>query len=269
MTLQVTHLGTGSRGNATLLCTDEVNLLLDCGFSGKELERRLALLELKPEDLDAIAVSHHHNDHSKGALIASRRWGIPLHMNFDTCARLGLDPVNDCTLFEALGRIEFSDDLSLLPVPVEHDNADNVGFIISHRGERAAVVTDLGSWSAELTRHLGRCTHISLEANYDHGRLLGGPYPDRLKQRIMGRGGHLSNEQAATLLSEVCGPATRSVVLCHLSEQNNQPHLAESEVLMSIENQFDGDLAISLQSGPEFSHYIGQVEPERLSSAHV
>ena len=269
MTLQVTHLGTGSRGNATLLCTDEVNLLLDCGFSGKELERRLALLELKPEDLDAIAVSHHHNDHSKGALIANRRWGIPLHMNFDTCARLGLDPVNDCTLFEALGRVEFADDLSLLPVPVEHGDAVNVGFIVSHRGERAAVVTDLGSWTTELVQHLGRCTHISLEANYDHGRLLGGPYPDRLKQRIMSRGGHLSNEQAATLLSEVCGPATRSVVLCHLSEQNNQPHLAESEVLMSIENQFDGDLSISLQSGPEFSHYLGQMEPERLSGAQV
>jgi len=120
-----------------------------------------------------------------------------------------------------------------------------------------------------LVRHLGRCTHISLEANYDHGRLLGGPYPDRLKQRIMGRGGHLSNEQAADLLSEVCGPATRSVVLCHLSAQNNQPHLAESEVLMNIDDLFDGDLSISLQSGPEFSHYLHQVEPERLTCAQV
>jgi phosphoribosyl 1,2-cyclic phosphodiesterase len=265
MTLSITHLGSGSGGNATLLATAESRILIDCGFSGRQLERRLELLEMKPTDLDAILISHHHSDHSKGALIANRKWGIPLMMNFETCAKLGLDPVNECKLFEALDMIEMGPDLSILPVPVYHDGADNVGFIASHLGERAAVVTDLGSWSDELARHLKGCVHISVEANYDSNRLWNGPYPERLKQRIAGRGGHLSNRQTAELLSHVITKQTRSVVLCHLSAQNNAPHIAESEVLLEIDDFFEGDISISTQEGPEFSHYLGQAEPERVT----
>ncbi len=265
MTLSITHLGSGSGGNATLLATEESRILIDCGFSGRQLERRLGLLEMKPTDLDAILVSHFHGDHSKGALIANKRWDIPLMMNFETCARLGLDPVNECKLFEALGRIESAPDLSLLAVPVNHGDADNVGFIASRLGERAAVVTDLGSWSDELVQHLKGCVHISIEANYDSKRLWEGPYPDRLKQRIAGRGGHLSNRQTAELLSHVITNHTRSVVLCHLSAQNNAPHIAESEVLLEIDDFFEGDISISTQEGPEFSHYLGQAEPERVT----
>ena len=94
---------------------------------------------------------------------------------------------------------------------------------------------------------------------------MSGPYPDRLKNRIMGRGGHLSNEQTGILLSEVIDKNTKSIVLTHLSEKNNQPHLAESTVLYHIDDIFTGDIAISLQDGPEFSHFIGQSEKENMS----
>ncbi len=266
MTLSITHLGSGSSGNATLLATDETKVLVDCGFSGKQLEKRLSLLEITPDELDAILITHHHSDHSKGAPIVSRKWGVPLHMNFETCSQLGLDPVNECRLFEPLERIELGDDLSMLPVPVTHDGADNVGFIANHAGERAGVVTDLGSWNDQLAKHLSDCVHISIEANYDSNRLWNGPYPERLKQRISGRGGHLSNRQTAELLANVVGSHTRSIVLCHLSDQNNAPHLAESEVLFSLEEIFEGDLAISLQQGPEFSHFLGQSEAEKIQA---
>ncbi|MBO58145.1 MAG: MBL fold metallo-hydrolase [Euryarchaeota archaeon] len=264
MTLSITHLGSGSSGNATLLSTDETKILIDCGFSGRQIEKRLSLLEISPEDIDAILISHHHIDHSRGAMITQKRWGTKIQSNFETCARLGMDPVNECRIFEPLNRIEFGSDLSILPISVNHDGADNVGFIASHGGERAAIVTDLGSWNDELVRHMSECVHISLEANYDTKKLWNGPYPDNLKQRISGRGGHLSNRQTAELLANVTNKKTRSIVLCHLSEQNNAPHIAESEVLLEIDEVFDGDISISKKDGPEFSHYLGQSEPEKL-----
>ena len=88
MTLSITHLGSGSSGNATLLATDEAKILIDCGFSGRQLEKRLAMLEMTPKDLDAILISHHHTDHSKGAPIIQKRWGTPVQANFETCARI-------------------------------------------------------------------------------------------------------------------------------------------------------------------------------------
>ncbi len=264
MTLSITHLGSGSRGNATLIATDETKILVDCGFSGKQIEKRLGLLEISPKDLDAILISHHHIDHSRGATITQKRWGTEIWANFETCARMGMDPVNECRLLEPLTRIDVGGDLSILPVSLNHDEADNVGFIASHRGERAAIVTDLGSWNDELVRHMSECVHISIEANYDSNRLWSGPYPERLKQRIGGRGGHLSNRQTADLLSNVVGDHTRSIVLSHLSAQNNAPHLAESEVLLEIDEVFTGDISISTQEGPEFSHYLGQAESEKI-----
>jgi phosphoribosyl 1,2-cyclic phosphodiesterase len=171
--------------------------------------------------------------------------------------------------FDSLDLIQVSDDLSVLPVPVPHSGADNVAFVASHNGQRAAVITDLGSWTDELITHVRGCEHIAIEANYDHNRLMNGPYPFSLKDRISGRGGHLSNDQTGQFLAQVCTPATRSISLTHLSEKNNQPHLAESTVLYHIDEVFSGDITISLQDGPENSHYIGRtVEQPNASDIH-
>ena len=264
MPLEITHLGSGSRGNATLISAGESHVLVDCGFSGRQMEARLARVGVDPTDINAILLSHHHTDHGQGAGIFQRRWGAPIHANFTTCANLGFDPVNECRIFESLERLQVTPDISVLPVPVPHDGAENVGFILSDgRGGRAAVVTDLGEATDELVHHLRGCEHISIEANYDAKRLALGPYPPRLKQRISGRGGHLSNRQTAELLAEVITDRTSSVVLCHLSESNNAPHMAESEVLFEVED-FEGDLRISLQDGPDFSHILGEVEAEPI-----
>ena len=174
--------------------------------------------------------------------------------------------------FESLDMIHVSSDLVVLPVPVPHSGADNVAFIASHNGGRAAVITDLGSWTEELVTHVRGCEHIAIEANYDHNRLMNGPYPYSLKNRISGRGGHLSNNQTGQFLAQVCTPATKSISLTHLSEKNNRPHLAESTVLYHIDEVFTGDISISLQDGPERSHYIAkgeQVEPSKtLNPTH-
>ena len=117
-----------------------------------------------------------------------------------------------------------------------------------------------------ILRHLAGCSHISIEANYDHSRLMGGPYPNSLKKRISGRGGHLSNAQTSEILQRVCHENLESVVLCHLSEKNNAPHLAESEVLMAVGDSFKGSISISRQTGPEFSNWIGRAEPQRVAT---
>ena len=108
------------------------------------------------------------------------------------------------------------------------------------------------------------CSHISIESNYDQQKLMDGPYPDSLKRRISGRGGHLSNLQTASILQEVVTPLTKSIVLCHLSEKNNAPHLAESETLMKIHDIFQGDLSISGSLGPDFTHVLGVAPSKKI-----
>ena len=258
MSLRITHLGSGSKGNATLLETEHVRVLVDQGFSGVSLERRLKLLDLHPEDLDAILVTHHHCDHGGGALIAQRRWGLRVYANARTAEELGL--IEDLwQAFDALEAIQLGPDLAMLPVSVPHSGADNVAFIASHQGKRAAFITDLGSWTDELVRHVRGCEHISVEANYDERLLKQGPYPRSLKERISGRGGHLSNDQTGSFLAEVVTEATSSITLTHLSDMNNRPHLAESTVLYHLDGRFQGDIRLSMQDGPEFSVFLGDV----------
>ena len=259
--MTITHLGTGSRGNSTLLETPNAKILVDQGFSGVQLKKRLARLNLEPEDIDCVVISHHHGDHGGGACVVQSKWNIPVLANERTALELGLNP-ELTKYFDSLDLVKIGDDLTLLPVPVPHDGSDNVAFIASHGGERAAIITDLGSWTDELITHVRGCEHISIESNYDHHRLVSGPYPYSLKDRITGRGGHLSNDQTGQFLAEVCTEATRTITLTHLSERNNMPHIAESTVLYYIDEIFSGDLKISMQDGPEFSHYIGEVTEE-------
>ena len=183
--------------------------------------------------------------------------------NDRTATALNLD-LRSVQLFESLEALNFAEDPALLPVPVTHSGADNVAFIASHRGERGAVITDLGSWTDELVNHVSGCQHISIEANYDHNRLWNGPYPMRLKDRIAGRGGHLSNDQTGQFLSQVVDKNTRSC-FDPFVRKNNAPHLAESTVLYHLDELFEGDIQISLQDGPEFTHHIGQTEAERVA----
>ncbi|MDP6870320.1 MAG: MBL fold metallo-hydrolase [Candidatus Poseidoniaceae archaeon] len=259
--MSFTHLGTGSRGNSTLIECGDYKVLVDQGFSGRQLERRLARMEIKPSEINAILLTHHHGDHGGGAAIATKRWDIPIICNYKTATSLNLE-IEKTRIFENLEVIKIAEDFALLPVPVPHSGADNVAFVASHNGERGAVVTDLGSWTNELANHLHGCQHISIEANYDHNKLWNGPYPSSLKERISSRGGHLSNDQTGQFLANVVTENTRSIVLTHLSEQNNAPHIAESSVLYHLDDLFEGDIRISLQDGPDFTHHVGQSEAE-------
>ena len=266
MGIGITHLGSGSRGNSTLLSTEDCNILVDSGFSLVQMEKRLGVAGINPMTIDSIVVTHHHKDHSCSALRASKKWGSSLRCNLGTATRMGWRPIEECATFGNLERVEFSPTLSMIAIPVPHDDADNVAVIASEKsGDRAAVVTDLGEAPRDLVKHLSTCNHISIESNYDHSRLMGGPYPDSLKRRISGRGGHLSNRQTGRVLREVVERGVlESIALCHLSEKNNAPHLAESEVLLAVDDEYDGIISIAKQTGPEFSYQTGQLEHESL-----
>ena len=265
MGLEITHLGSGSRGNSTLLVSNDSKILIDCGFSLKQTELRLSRIDVDPKTIDAIIVTHHHGDHSKSALRASEKWGARLYSNIETAIKMGWNPISECRTFADLERLEISDSLSILPIPIPHDDAENIALIVSNgEGLRAGFATDLGEATVELKRHLKGCSHISIEANYDHQRLMQGPYPDSLKRRITGRGGHLSNSQTADILSEILTSDLKTIVLCHLSDKNNAPHIAESEVLMQIADDFEGSIFISGQDGPDFKIIVGDKDLKKI-----
>tara|TARA_B100000686_G_C16758756_1_gene957305 strand:+ start:549 stop:1391 length:843 start_codon:yes stop_codon:yes gene_type:complete len=267
MSIGITHLGSGSRGNATVISSGEYNVLVDCGFSLRQTEKRLRIAGFDPNSINSIVVTHHHKDHSASALRASKKWSSNLYCNSETASRMKLVE-NEYSVFGSLDRIQFSSELSMLAIPVPHEDADNVALVASDgKGERAAIVTDLGEAPDDLIKHLSGCNHISIEANYDHEKLMSGPYPDSLKRRISGRGGHLSNRQTGEVLLRSMSERLKSIVLCHLSESNNAPHLAESEVLLAIGDEFEGNISISKQEGPEFSYWTGQSEPSKILAA--
>ncbi|DAC55931.1 MAG TPA: MBL fold metallo-hydrolase, partial [Candidatus Poseidoniales archaeon] len=136
MTMTITHLGTGSRGNSTLLETPRAKVLIDQGFSGTQLAKRLARLQLTPEDIDCVFITHHHGDHGGGAKLVQTKWNIPVLANERTALELDLVP-ELTTHFEALDLVRVGEDLAVLPVPVPHAGSDNVAFVASHGGERA------------------------------------------------------------------------------------------------------------------------------------
>lgn len=217
-------LGSGSRGNATYVEEGATRLLIDAGFSGKELARRLAMIGREPEQLTALLITHEHHDHITGAGILSRRFSLPVYINHPTyqaaAARLG-------RLYEhrqfATGTPFSVGCLSVHPFSVSHDTADPVGFVIAGSRYRLGYCTDTGVITTLMKYQLGRCHGLVLEANHDPVMLRNGPYPPQLKQRVHSNQGHLANRDAASFVRALAGGPLRALVLAHVSETNNHP----------------------------------------------
>ncbi len=225
--MKVCVLGSGSRGNCTLVESGGTTLLIDAGFSGVEIQRRLDLIGRDLDSITAILVTHEHNDHISGVGVASRRCRIPVYANPATHlaaeARLG-------TLFS---RLEFNTgekfevgDLQVHPFAVSHDTVDPVGYVISDGRNSAGYCTDTGRVTTLIEHHLGKCDVVVLESNHDPDMLRDGPYPLYLQQRVRSNQGHLANGDTGRLLRKLAGNGLNHVVLAHLSEVNNLPELA-------------------------------------------
>ncbi len=224
---------------------------MDSGLSGRELERRLRQAGLSPRSLTAILVSHEHRDHTAGVGVAARRFNRPVYMNERTW--------NSCRT--VLGKIESRPfetgqafnlgPINIHPFSVAHDAADPVGFRFTCNGTRLGLVTDLGTPTNLVKTHMAGCHGLIIESNHDPQMLMEGPYPWDLKRRVRGRKGHLSNIEAAKLLSELAHGGLKQVVLAHLSETNNKPELALSEAGSSFPHaSSDFSLEAASQDAP-------------------
>lgn len=219
-------LGSGSRGNAVFVEASETAILIDCGFSGREISSRLESIGVGMDDLNAIFITHEHHDHTSGAGVVSRRCRIPLFANRQTYENGGkrLHKPHQHREFDTGESIVFRD-LIIRSFSLSHDAADPVGFIVSDGDVSLGVCTDTGIISKLLRHRLQGCNGLILEFNHDARMLQSGPYPLPLKQRVQSNKGHLANHDGAALLEALIHPRLQWVVAAHLSEINNVPDL--------------------------------------------
>ncbi len=233
--LTVCALASGSRGNAIYVSDGATALLVDAGLSGIEIQRRLNSKGLCADDLDAILVTHEHDDHIRGVGVLSRRFDLPVYISRTTeTAAPQLGKLHRTINFDC-GTTFNINNFIIHPFSISHDAMDPAGFTIKQNGSKVGIATDLGVATAMVKAHLKECSLLILEANHDPEMLAQGSYPWPLKQRIKGRTGHLSNVESKTLLAEIKHDRLKHVVLAHLSDENNTPETALSEVGSAID----------------------------------
>jgi phosphoribosyl 1,2-cyclic phosphodiesterase len=225
-------LGSGSGGNATVVETTvgarTSRALIDCGFSARELDTRLGRAGLRPDELDAVFVTHEHGDHVGCAVALARRHRLPLWMSRGTWRAIGEPDAAGLLQFARDGELIDVGDLLLKPYTVAHDAQEPLQLRVSSGASHLGVLTDVGSITPHLLAHLQGCDALLLECNHDRDLLEQSRYPASLKARIGGRYGHLSNDTAAEILAACIHPGLRHLVAAHLSEQNNRPELARA-----------------------------------------
>jgi phosphoribosyl 1,2-cyclic phosphodiesterase len=235
--MRFASLGSGSKGNATLVQADEVLVLVDCGFSLRETTRRLARLDLAPEQLSAVLVTHEHSDHCSGVASLSRKHNIPVYLTHGTAASGRCDGASELRCFNCEDSFNIGE-LTVKAVAVPHDAAEPCQFRLDFGGRSLGILTDLGHVTPHVVDSYRECDSLLLEFNHDTGMLQAGAYPPPLKRRVGGDWGHLNNEQAAGLLRQLDGARLNNLVVAHISENNNCRDLATKaliEVLGSTE----------------------------------
>lgn len=248
--LRFTTLGSGSRGNALLVETDDTLLMVDCGLTRRDVETRLKSVGRSPLDVTALLVTHEHADHVRSAAAFSRRYATPVWMTpgTATCVR-GLARVHTFSGHRALklGAIDVE------PYPVPHDAREPVQFVFRAGGRRLGLLTDTGHVTPHIVERLEGCDALALEFNHDVNQLVSGSYPPSVKTRVASKYGHLSNDQAATLLGRFRDTGLQWVIAMHVSEQNN----SVEHVRAAIEPVADrADFAVHVAAQDDVSGWI-------------
>ncbi|MBR3516414.1 MAG: MBL fold metallo-hydrolase [Lachnospiraceae bacterium] len=238
--MRMKSIASGSSGNSIYVGTDTAHVLVDAGISGKKIEAGLKELELCGNDLDGILITHEHADHIGGLGVMLRRYQVPVYATkgtIEAMKRMSSLGKVDWDLFIPIDRDEdFSvKDLTITPLRISHDAAEPVAYRFKYGNIRTAVVTDLGEYDDYIVGNLQGLSAVYLEANHDIRMLQLGRYPYQLKQRILGKKGHLSNEAAGRLLTSLLHDNMKRIFLSHLSHENNLPELAYEAVRMEVE----------------------------------
>jgi phosphoribosyl 1,2-cyclic phosphodiesterase len=232
--LSLTVLGSGSSGNCSLVSAGDTHLLIDAGFSAKEICKRLEACGFSPDQLTALLVTHEHSDHIQSVHTLSNRLELPIYCTEGTFTTA----ISGKRFFDWIevvpGRCFEIGGVDLHPISLPHDAQDPVAFRIEHGGKTLAHMTDFGYVSGLVRESLKGCDLILLEANHDLDMLKAGPYPWMLKQRIASRLGHLSNEAFLEVLPDILHDGVTHLVLGHMSETNNDPRLLTLQVRRTL-----------------------------------
>ena len=224
---RIASLGSGSKGNATLIASRDALIMVDCGFGIREAARRLARLGITPDALDAIVLTHEHGDHIRGVRSLARQYDIPVYGTAGTWLGGRLKEI-DRYHFVIPERPFSIADIDIDPITVPHDAREPVQYVMSTNSHRIALLTDLGHVSAHVRKRFAGCDALFLECNHDLRMLAEGPYPPTLKRRVGGQWGHLANAQARRLLEHWGTDRLQCIVASHLSDKNNRPELAHT-----------------------------------------
>ena len=227
--INITVLGSGSKGNCTLVETQNTKLLIDCGFSARETVKRLESVGVNPTEINAILLTHEHKDHTAGVATFAKKFEVPVFGNEISLA--------EYTRSTDAPNIEFNDfktddfyfrELTIAPFEVSHDSRHCNGYAIYCEGEKFSLATDLGYVDERILASMEGSQTIVLESNHEPDYLMANPhYPAILKERIAGRRGHLSNQDCANAILQLAKSGTQNFVLAHLSHENNTPQKAK------------------------------------------
>ena len=247
--MRLCSIASGSSGNCIYVGSENTHLMIDAGISGKRIEEGLNEVGLKTGEMDGILITHEHSDHIGGLGVVSRKHKLPVYATKDTIAQIrktkSLGQIDESLFREIKPDLEFSiGDITVTPIAISHDAADPVAYILRQGEKSVGVVTDLGKYDRYILERLQGLSILLLEANHDIHMLQVGNYPYYLKQRILGDRGHLSNELSGQLLGQVLHDKFKTVMLGHLSKENNYEKLAYETVRLEItmgDNPYKGD----------------------------
>ena len=233
--MRFASLGSGSEGNGLLIEVASTRILTDCGFSLGDTLARLARLDVTGESLAAILITHEHDDHVGGAARLARKFGIPVWLTHGTLQASGkaLAKIETLRVFDCHQRFAIGD-IEIEPYTVPHDAREPSQFVFSDGASRIGLLTDAGSLTAHMQAVLSGLDALVLECNHDLDLLWGSGYPQRLKERIAGRFGHLDNQTAAQLLGLIDCRRLKHLVAAHLSKQNNTAELASAALAQAL-----------------------------------
>ena len=235
--MQFASIGSGSAGNGLVVKEKNTRLLLDCGFGLKDAIERLARINLLPEQLTGILITHEHEDHAGGVFKLAKKYQLSVWMTHGTHRMLERTLPNESVHVHIIdSHTEFSiDDIQITPFPVPHDAREPIQYVFSNGDKRLGVLTDTGCSTPHIEAMLSGCHALVLECNHDLNMLMNGAYPHSLKQRVSSRLGHLDNLSAAKILSKIDTSNLQHIVAAHLSEKNNTPSLAVKALSNSLQ----------------------------------
>ena len=259
MAVSVSLLASGSRGNCAFVATSSTRILVDAGLSGRETFKRLHGLGERPDQISAILITHEHSDHVAGLERLATKLNVPVflteatHHSYNRAMRDQEGEIPKLPKAEhfAAGRSFRVGDIDVFPFTIPHDAADPVGFTFRAEGIKIGYVTDLGYMPVSVRNHLRGSTVLIMESNHDVEMLRTGPYPWSVKQRVMSRVGHLSNESLAEFFTNDYDGRAEYLVLAHLSEQNNHPEIARAsaeQALRGRQGLFTNRLLLAAQA---------------------